>query len=122
LRVNDCPKQFDATSDHSIHVPESNFVIPLLMRGVISGFHTRVPTTQELEDLSTHVELTSEAEWDPYSTTFEDVESSTEVSQDENWSTMEISRCPVYGNANFDFVEFLLSEWNDMADRLVSAM
>jgi hypothetical protein len=122
LRVNDCPKQFDATSDHSIHVPESNFVIPLSMRGVISGFHTRVPTTQELEDLSTHVELTSEAEWDPCSTTFEDVESSTEVSQDEHRSSMGISRSPMYGNANVDFVEFLVSERNDMADRLVSAM
>jgi ribosomal protein L19E len=122
LRVNDCPKQFDATSDHSIHVPESNFVIPLSMRGVISGFHTRVPTAQELEDLSIHVELTSETEWDPYSMTFEDVESTTELSQVENRSNMEISRSPTYGNATFDLVEFLVSERNDMAARLVSAM
>ncbi len=36
LRVNDCPRQYDPTSDRSIYVPESDVTIPLSMQGVIS--------------------------------------------------------------------------------------
>ena len=122
LRVNDCPKQFDPSSDHSIHVPENDILIPLSMRGVISGFHTRVPTTSELEDMTTLVELTSEVEWDPYSTTFSEVESSTTTSVSDDRSSMGVERVPTCGNANFDFVEFLVLERNDMADRLIAAV
>jgi hypothetical protein len=52
LRVYDCPKQFDARSTHSIHIPEADISIPLTMTGIISGFDTRVPTQEELEDLA----------------------------------------------------------------------
>ena len=70
LRVDDCPAQYNPQSSHSIRIPENNLVIPLTMRGVISGFLTRVPTEDEIADLQLHVELTSDVEWDPYATQF----------------------------------------------------
>ncbi len=62
VQVHDCPKQFDASSRHSVYVPSNDLEIPLSMRGVISGFTTRRTTPDELEDLATHVELTSEVD------------------------------------------------------------
>lgn len=70
LGVHDCPKQYDAQSTHSITIPSHDLEIPLQMRGVISGFTTREPTLQELDDLTSHVELTSDEEWDPYAAAF----------------------------------------------------
>ena len=70
VRVDDCPKQFDENSLHSIYVPEHDLTIPLELRGVISGITTRLPTEAELEDLTMHVPLTSELEWDPHASAF----------------------------------------------------
>ena len=70
IRVDDCPRQFDETSSHSIYVPEHDLTLPLELRGVISGVNTRLPTEAELEDLATHVALTSDLEWDPNASSF----------------------------------------------------
>jgi hypothetical protein len=81
LKVDDCPKQYDKSSTHSIMVPDSDLVIPLSMRGVISGFFTRRPTEDEVADLTLHVELTSDVAWDPYALIF----SGEEKLHDEAW-------------------------------------
>ena len=46
--VQDAPRQFDASSSHSITVPGS-VEIPLQMHGVISFLETRLPTMEEIE-------------------------------------------------------------------------
>ena len=70
VKVDDCPRQNDPTSTHSVHVMDSDLRIPLTLRGVISGFVTRPPTATELDDFSTHVELISDTEWEPYAIDF----------------------------------------------------
>jgi hypothetical protein len=49
--VSDVPKQFDRRSSHSIHFQDDNedLVIPLELRGVISGFLSRKPTQHEID-------------------------------------------------------------------------
>ena len=65
--IEDCPRQFDQSSSHSIFVPSHNLRFPLSLEGIISGLTTRQPTDAELEDFSSHIEMTSDEEWDPYS-------------------------------------------------------
>jgi hypothetical protein len=51
-----------------IYEPTTQLFIPFDLDGVITGFHTRLPTAPELEDIiDRHVELTSEVEWIPHS-------------------------------------------------------
>ena len=71
--VNDVPKQFDPHSTHSIHVPDADLTIPLTMAGVISGFATRKPSSDELEHLP-QVVLTADSPWQPCSAAFADAE------------------------------------------------
>ena len=81
LKVDDCPRQYDKNSTHSISIPDTDLTIPLSLRGVISGFTTRRPTEGEVDDLSLHVELTSDVDWDPYALTF----SGDEALHDDAW-------------------------------------
>ena len=74
LRVDDCPRQYDAKSSQSISIPGSDLIIPLTLRGVISGFVTRLPTDNELDNVTLHVELTSDIDWDLYATKFSEQE------------------------------------------------
>jgi hypothetical protein len=67
--VDDVPKIFGGTS-HSITIPDENIVIPLSMKGIISYFPVHTPTQYEIENCQV-VTLTSEAEWDPYSSTYD---------------------------------------------------
>ena len=67
ILIEDCPRQFDQSSSHSIFVPSHNLRFPLSLEGIISGLTTRQPTDAEIEDFSSHIEMTSEEEWDPYS-------------------------------------------------------
>ena len=73
LIVDDVPKQFDNKSRHAVVIPrtstESELVLPLEMKGIISFLQTRRPTKKELEECS-HVELTSPHPWEPYSQEF----------------------------------------------------
>jgi hypothetical protein len=48
IKVQDAPKQFDASSSHSITVP-GGIEIPLQMHGVISFLETRLLTMEEIE-------------------------------------------------------------------------
>ena len=38
LRVDDIPRQFERNSTHSIHFPNSDVILPLTLRGIMSGF------------------------------------------------------------------------------------
>jgi hypothetical protein len=79
LRANglirdDCPTQFNENSSHSIYIPSCDLRTPLALDGVISGVVKRQATMAESDDLSLHVELTSDLEWFPYSTDFASVQ------------------------------------------------
>lgn len=81
IQVDDTPIQYNETSTHSLYVPEHDLRIPLSLEGVISGFDTRQPTTAELDDISTHVELSSSIEWNPHSTEFSTAENTAVTAQ-----------------------------------------
>jgi hypothetical protein len=58
---------------HSIYIPNQDIRIPLEMRGIISLFHMRRPTTEEIENC-TWVQITSEFDWDLHSSEFQEKE------------------------------------------------
>ena len=70
---------------HAIYIPDADLQIPLQMWAVISaGFSTRLPTQAKLDDFSTHIELTSEEDWDPNLPNFSSTE---EEKHDDAWKT-----------------------------------
>ena len=77
VRVEDCPKQFDPSSTHSLHVTDEDGTttqIPLDMRESFSGFDSRKPTKKELDTLP-YIVLTGTT-WDPRSTHLSETEAS----------------------------------------------
>ncbi|MGL5936357.1 MAG: hypothetical protein ACRCZI_12135, partial [Cetobacterium sp.] len=66
-----------STTQHSIQVGDLH--IPLELRGTMSGFTTRKPTTLEVNDKSgdhgIHIYMTSDATWDPHSKQPADIKS-----------------------------------------------
>jgi transposase len=69
LIVDDVPRHLSPdplNATHSIFLPEDNIRILLEMRGVVSLFHTRGPTSEEIETCK-WLMFTSEQEWDPHS-------------------------------------------------------
>lgn len=72
--VDDIPKHLSSMSTHSITVTEENVTIPLQLNGIISYFDARTPTTEEIENCP-HIILTSDEEWNPYSSHFAEKES-----------------------------------------------
>ncbi len=80
LIVDDCPKHLSKNriSTHSITAEEHNLTIPLRLNGIISYFDVRTPTLEEINNCQ-HIEITSsEVEWEPYSTQFEENETTIE--------------------------------------------
>mmetsp|Transcript_163 Transcript_163/g.260 ORF Transcript_163/g.260 Transcript_163/m.260 type:complete len:281 (-) Transcript_163:159-1001(-) len=73
IRVDSTRAQYDSNSCHAIIVPEEDINIPLCLHGCISYFPTCLPTSQELQDCR-YIELSSEAEWNPYSDRFSEQE------------------------------------------------
>jgi hypothetical protein len=65
--IEDCARQFDWSSSHSIFIPSQDICFPLSLNGIISGLAARQPTDADLEDFSLNIEMTSSEEWDPYS-------------------------------------------------------
>ena len=63
--VDDIPRQFSPESSHSIQIPEGP-LIPLTIRGVVSGFQSYPPTAAQLHTLPRY-DMTSSAPWDPHS-------------------------------------------------------
>ena len=76
-KVQDIPVQFDATSRHSISVP-NRLELPMELHGVISYISTRKPTDAEIERYQAghlqSVELTDNMPWEPYSAKFAETE------------------------------------------------
>ena len=70
--VNDSPLYFLSDNErtvesHRIIVPQPPLAIDLKLNGVVSYFESRRPTTEELDGVgATHIEITSDAQWDPY--------------------------------------------------------
>ena len=73
LQVDDCPRQFDKRSTHSIMVEDPQVTIPLALHGVISYFHSRKPTPSDVEELE-WITLTGTARWDPKDPTYSQME------------------------------------------------
>jgi len=74
--IDDIPQHLAPNPDvvtHSIYIPDQDIMIPLEMRGIISLFHTRRPSSDEIENC-TWVQITSELDWDPHSTEFQEKE------------------------------------------------
>ena len=118
VNVDDCPKQYDATSTHSIHVAERDLMIPLTRRGVMSGFYTGKPTDEELANVNAHVELTAGIEWDLYANAFSALEERQELTWDPSRSLSVVTTAP---RKNVDpLVEISIAEQDDLCERLVS--
>ena len=68
VKVNECPKQFDRSSPHSVSVPRKNVFLelPLELDGVISYLAVRKPTSEELRHCK-RLQCTSDSPWDPSS-------------------------------------------------------
>ena len=64
VRVDDCPPQFDERSEHATIVSDPPVKIPLHLSGVVSSFHTRLPTKKDVADLP-RITLTGTAPWNP---------------------------------------------------------
>jgi hypothetical protein len=75
ILVQDCPKQFDHTSSHSLFIPDHEVSIPLHLKGVISSFVTHRPSDDDLQTLP-EIVLTSDLPWDPSSQHFAEAEAS----------------------------------------------
>ena len=71
MLVDDCPKFLGGK--HTINISASNLDIPLMLKGVISGFITHPPTNEELEQCR-WIELTCADLWNPSSTNFQENE------------------------------------------------
>jgi hypothetical protein len=76
LIVDDVPKHLAPDpqhATHSIYIPNHDVRIPLVMRGIVSGFCTRYPTIHELETCL-WIDLTNDADWEPNSGHFAEQE------------------------------------------------
>jgi hypothetical protein len=69
LKVEDVPRQYEAHSSHSIYIQESKMRIPLMLKGIMSGFESRKPDWDEWERLP-RIKLTADTPWAPRSTRF----------------------------------------------------
>ena len=67
------PKQYNSGSIHGLYNPISNATIPFALKGCISYITLRLPTERKLQQCD-YIELTSDAEWDPYSSCFSEQE------------------------------------------------
>jgi len=74
LVVDNVPKHLsNGKSTHSILVEEANLRIPLKLNGIILHFVVRSPTLAELEECDLVI-ITSDYEWSPHSTSFQERE------------------------------------------------
>ena len=90
VTINDCPKQFNSQSSHSMSIPRDGGAldIPLHLEGIISYFAVRKPTTHELQHCE-RLQCTSANPWDPNSMDWERKE--TDARKIYSTSTKQIS-------------------------------
>ena len=73
LQVKDVPKihvNDPDISDHAITFSDTNLRIPLSLHGIFSFFHSRMPSTNELETLDTILLTPDTDSWNPHSDHF----------------------------------------------------
>jgi hypothetical protein len=83
IQVDDVPRHLSPSSLHAIVCKDENLKIPLILNGVISYFHARTPSLYEIENCQ-HITLTSDEEWNPYSTEFEEQEDQVQTNRSIN--------------------------------------
>ena len=66
VTIDDVPMHLSPTSTHSIYFAANDIQLPLKLEGCISYLDIQYPTNDELENCQ-WLQLTSEREWDPYS-------------------------------------------------------
>jgi hypothetical protein len=119
--VDDCPKQFDKSSTHSLSISDHELTIPLTLSGVISSFETHKPTLEELHSLPT-VALTSDTTWDPSSAHFAEAEASISAIRSMAYAPDADARA-IAALRRIDNPPLLLQEdEGDLYDRLISAV
>ena len=122
--VNNVPKQFGGSS-HSSTTSKGDLNIPLKMRGTISYFPVRTPSLHEIENC-TNINLSSESEWDPYSTIYQENEGDDthfnrsiheltsehmDLSDDVALKVFQISKLKTESKQNFKSDEQLAHTW-----------
>jgi hypothetical protein len=75
IEVDDVPMHLasNGASTHSLYSPSDDVRIKLRLHGCLSYIPTRLPTAHEIENCP-WVILTSDSEWDPYTSDFEEKE------------------------------------------------
>ena len=74
VHVDERHRQHAPESIFGILIPSEPLHIPFTLEGVIAGFDTRPPTQEELDDVTLHIELTSDVEWIPHAFTLSHAE------------------------------------------------
>jgi len=71
--INDVPKihvKDPTENDHAIVFPDNNLRIPLQLHGIFSFFHTRMPTTQEIDECTEIIITPDSTDWDPHNESY----------------------------------------------------
>ena len=90
--IDECPTQFDPTSNHAIHIPIANITLPLELDGVISYFTTRMPTWDEYHNCESY-SMTSDATWKPYDSWYAEQEQIAQEARLINRSVSALQAC-----------------------------
>jgi len=71
--MNDVPKihvKDPTENDHAIVFPDDNLQIPLQLHSIFSFFHTRMPTTQEIDQCTKIIITPDSTDWDPHNESY----------------------------------------------------
>ena len=71
--INDVPKihvQDPTENDHAIVFPDESLRIPLQLNGIFSYFHTRMPTSQEIDECTKIIITPDSTDWDPHNESY----------------------------------------------------
>jgi len=94
ITVDDVPKCLSkGKSTHSIIIHGENINIPLNLNDIISYFPIRTPTQRELEELNL-ITLTSDIEWNPHSSTFQELEESFSKNNERTFNIKKVHSQP----------------------------
>ena len=71
--INDVPKihvQDPTENDHAIVFPDESLRIPLQLNGIFSYFHSRMPTSQEIDECTKIIITPDSTDWDPHNESY----------------------------------------------------
>ena len=71
--INNVPKihvQDPTENDHAIVFPDESLRIPLQLNGIFSYFHTRMPTSQEIDECTKIIITPDSTDWDPHNESY----------------------------------------------------